>query len=234
MLKKNLNINNLNLFKESSMKYNNIVTLELAKEENLPPYIICSDKTLMDMCAKMPKNKDELLDVYGMGAQKVESYGEEFIDAIKRFIVENCVNRDDLLSRMTIASDSETGVEEKIVAKKKEKIPFSMSAEAWDRFVFSEKTMVKEIAIQINELKGDNGTNKITAVMINNVLVEEGYLSNEVVDGKNVKRVTEKGFIAGINEELRKASSGDEYYAITHGEEVQKVIVELLRERYSS
>ena len=37
--------------------------LELAKEEAVPPYIIFSDKTLIDMCVKLPKNEYDMLNV---------------------------------------------------------------------------------------------------------------------------------------------------------------------------
>lgn len=57
--------------------------LEIAKEENMPPYIIFSDKTLVDMCAKSPSNKDEMLHVSGVGENKYQRYGKRFIDAIK-------------------------------------------------------------------------------------------------------------------------------------------------------
>ena len=40
--------------------------LELAREENLPPYIIFSDKTLIDMAAKVPVSKSEMLNVSGV------------------------------------------------------------------------------------------------------------------------------------------------------------------------
>ena len=35
--------------------------LEIAREESLPPYIIFNDKTLIDMCVKLPKTADDLL-----------------------------------------------------------------------------------------------------------------------------------------------------------------------------
>ena len=38
--------------------------LELAREENLPPYIIFSDKTLIDMAAKVPVSKSEMLNLF--------------------------------------------------------------------------------------------------------------------------------------------------------------------------
>lgn len=56
--------------------------LTIAREESLPPYIIFSDKTLIDMCVKMPKNKTEMLTVSGVGAMKMEKYGQRFLDAI--------------------------------------------------------------------------------------------------------------------------------------------------------
>lgn len=59
-----------------------ILRLAIAREESLPPYIIFSDKTLIDMCVKMPKNKVEMLNVSGVGAMKLEKYGERFLNEI--------------------------------------------------------------------------------------------------------------------------------------------------------
>lgn len=59
--------------------------LEIAREEAMPPYIIFSDKTLIDMCAKAPKNQAEMLDVSGVGAAKYDKYGQRFLDEIKAY-----------------------------------------------------------------------------------------------------------------------------------------------------
>jgi len=48
---------------------------EVAKVENVPPFVIFSDQTLRDICLKMPKNLDELLTVKGIGEQKKVKYG---------------------------------------------------------------------------------------------------------------------------------------------------------------
>ncbi len=56
--------------------------LNIAKEENMPPYIIFSDKTLIDMCRKQPFTKAEMLSVSGVGENKYERYGERFISCI--------------------------------------------------------------------------------------------------------------------------------------------------------
>ena len=59
------------------------VRLRLAKEQHVPPYIVFSDKTLADMCRKLPKTKEEMLDVSGVGEKKYELYGETFLAAIR-------------------------------------------------------------------------------------------------------------------------------------------------------
>ncbi len=55
----------------------------------MPPYIIFSDKTLIDMCAKTPVNKKQMLTVSGAAENKFNKYGERFIEAITAFLSEN-------------------------------------------------------------------------------------------------------------------------------------------------
>ena len=59
--------------------------LSIAREEGLPPYIIFSDKTLIDMCIKTPTDKQAILGVSGVGEAKYKKYGERFIDAVIAF-----------------------------------------------------------------------------------------------------------------------------------------------------
>jgi ATP-dependent DNA helicase RecQ len=58
---------------------------ELAKEAGVPPYMIFSDKTLTDMCVRQPLNRAEMLEVSGVGENKYERFGEQFMDKITRF-----------------------------------------------------------------------------------------------------------------------------------------------------
>lgn len=62
---------------------------ELAKENNVPPYIIFGDVTLKEMASKFPTNKDEMLKVSGVGEVKYSKYGKVFEEAIIRFTKEN-------------------------------------------------------------------------------------------------------------------------------------------------
>ena len=59
--------------------------LEIARAEKIPPYIVFNDKTLIDMCAKMPTTKSDMLNVSGVGENKYSKYGERFIEVIKGF-----------------------------------------------------------------------------------------------------------------------------------------------------
>jgi ATP-dependent DNA helicase RecQ len=57
---------------------------EIAMEENVPAYIVFSDATLKDMVEKRPQNKLQMLDVSGVGQQKLENYGDLFLEAIRK------------------------------------------------------------------------------------------------------------------------------------------------------
>ena len=63
--------------------------MEIAKEEHVPPYVVFSDKTLVQMCLLFPKSREELLNVSGVGEFKLEKYGERFLEEIRR--MENAV-----------------------------------------------------------------------------------------------------------------------------------------------
>ncbi|WP_203333821.1 DNA helicase RecQ [Planococcus beigongshangi] len=62
-----------------------IIRKELADVAGVPPFVIFSDKSLQDMCARRPKTPEEFLEVNGVGANKLEKYGEAFLSAIRQF-----------------------------------------------------------------------------------------------------------------------------------------------------
>jgi ATP-dependent DNA helicase RecQ len=59
--------------------------LELAKAQNVPPYVIFHDKTLLEMAARQPRSLTELASVPGTGAVKLARYGEAFLEVIKGY-----------------------------------------------------------------------------------------------------------------------------------------------------
>jgi ATP-dependent DNA helicase RecQ len=57
----------------------------LATRENVPAYMILSDKSLIELSAHKPKNMEALQGIYGFGKVKLEKYGSTFLDSIKKF-----------------------------------------------------------------------------------------------------------------------------------------------------
>ncbi|WP_417538707.1 DNA helicase RecQ [Marinobacter sp.] len=57
---------------------------ELADKQGVPPYVIFHDTTLFDMLERKPQTLDELAGVSGVGAAKLEKYGEIFLAAIAK------------------------------------------------------------------------------------------------------------------------------------------------------
>lgn len=76
---------------EERMLFNNLKLLrkDIADSEDVPPYIIFSDATLLEMVQTMPASKKELINVTGVGKIKLERYGNLFLEEIKDFIIKN-------------------------------------------------------------------------------------------------------------------------------------------------
>jgi ATP-dependent DNA helicase RecQ len=55
---------------------------EVAKAQNMPPYIIFHDKTLLEMIKVQPKNLQDMLKISGVGEAKVQKYGEVFLNIL--------------------------------------------------------------------------------------------------------------------------------------------------------
>ena len=57
---------------------------EIAQANNIPPYIVFSDKTLKELSIKLPRTKEEMLEIHGIGEVKFERYGEEFLELMEK------------------------------------------------------------------------------------------------------------------------------------------------------
>lgn len=209
------------------------VRTELAAEKSVPPYIICSDKTLKDICAKLPRDKEQLADVYGMGEQKIQNYGEAFVTAVNSFVADNPNPSGSTTGErpQTVLSDEEAA---ETGSTRKKKLPFYIEPQKLDDVELTDKCRLTELTNKINELcPADKEHKKLAASFINELLIAEGYLE-EVTEGENkIKHVTEKGRSVGIDEEERKAKFGGSYYAITHSKQSQQEIIEMLKKHYS-
>lgn len=210
------------------------VRTELAAEKSVPPYIICSDKTLKDICAKLPRDKEQLADVYGMGEQKIQNYGEAFVTAVNSFVADSPNPSGSTTGErpQTVLSDEEAA---ETGSTRKKKLPFYIEPQRLDEVELTDKCRLTELTNKINELcPADKEHKKLAASFINELLIAEDYLEEVTEDGNKIKRVTEKGRSVGIDEEERKAKFGGSYYAITHSKQSQQVIIEMLKKHYGS
>lgn len=61
----------------------------IAEEEQVPPFVVFSDKTLHEMCRYYPAVPSEMMRISGVGDKKLERYGNAFLDEIKRYLSKN-------------------------------------------------------------------------------------------------------------------------------------------------
>ena len=57
--------------------------MDIAKENNVPPYVVFHDKTLIDMVIRKPLSLTAMSGVPGVGQSKLEKYGQAFLDALR-------------------------------------------------------------------------------------------------------------------------------------------------------
>jgi len=66
---------------------------KVAKELNLPPFVIFQDPSLEDMAIQYPINLEEMTRIIGVGTGKAQRYGEKFVELIKKYVEEKEIIR---------------------------------------------------------------------------------------------------------------------------------------------
>ncbi|MDI9862065.1 MULTISPECIES: RecQ family ATP-dependent DNA helicase [Flectobacillus] len=62
---------------------------KIAKDKNLPPYVIFQDPSLEEMATTYPTTKEDMAQINGVGMGKVVKFGRPFIDLIKKYVEDN-------------------------------------------------------------------------------------------------------------------------------------------------
>ena len=88
--------------------YEMLVSLrsEIAKEEGIAPYMVFGDATLKNMASVYATNKEEMLNISGVGQIKYEKYGNRFEDIIEKYIEEKNIEK----SKLNTVSGKSTGL----------------------------------------------------------------------------------------------------------------------------
>ncbi len=83
-----------------------ILRKEIAKSQSLPPYAVLQEFSLEDMTYKYPETIDEFKNINGVGEGKVNKFGSQFIELIKKHIQENNITKSDEIVLRTSGSKS--------------------------------------------------------------------------------------------------------------------------------
>lgn len=196
--------------------------LEIAREENMPPYIIFSDKTLIDMAVKVPTSKSEILNVSGVGENKFVKYGERFL-----LLIEDCIGEYPELVQNKEKISQYNEVDTKITKKKKiGKQEFYLLQEEADNFEYSDFLLVSEICNGMNRVCERDNIKKLAAMKLTEILLAEGLIKAKEDGGKYAKAPTENGLKYGIKVIDRVSEKGIAYTLLMYPQTIQQMLVE--------
>jgi len=63
-----------------------VLRKRLADQRGVPPYVVFPDTTLRQMAARLPRTRDELLRISGVGDRKAQAFGDDFLDEISLYV----------------------------------------------------------------------------------------------------------------------------------------------------
>ncbi len=143
---------------------------KVAKQNNLPPYVIFQDPSLEAMATTYPITIDELANITGVGQGKAKRYGEEFIKVIKRHVEDNEIERPEDLRVRSVANKS--------------KVKISI-IQAIDR-----KIALDELA-NSKGMEFDELLDEVEAIVYSGTRIDITYFLNEIMEEDRVEDIME-------------------------------------------
>lgn len=83
---------------------------KVARQKDLPPYVVFKDSSLEDMASSYPMTMDELQKISGVGLSKAKKFGEPFLKVIAEYVHENDIQRPEDMRIRTVPSKSKLKV----------------------------------------------------------------------------------------------------------------------------
>ncbi len=100
----------------------------MARQRELPPFVIFQDPSLEDMAIQYPVTIDELQKIVGVGAGKARKFGKEFVDVIKNYVEDKEIIRpQDMVVKSVV---NKSGLKVYIIQSIDRKMPLDDIAEA--------------------------------------------------------------------------------------------------------
>jgi ATP-dependent DNA helicase RecQ len=189
--------------------------LEFARTEGVSAFCVFTNKTLNEMCEKLPTTEAEMLGIRGVGETKFNKYGRSFI----KIIAEYKSTHPEEVSR------NRAGLEIR-ESEKVERKSFRISNEDKEKFEYKELYYMFELRDELNRICSVDNVKKISISQIWNYLASEGLVSEENIGGVHKKSATSFGEDKGIINVEKVGKSGIHYNVLMLKPEAQKRIVE--------
>jgi ATP-dependent DNA helicase RecQ len=160
---------------------------DLAKENNVPPYIIFGDVTLKEMAANYPIYKEAMLSISGVGEVKYSKYGKAFEEAIKKFTEEHNIeipNKDVFNNKNSMQKSRDHG-------KKDEDLRLEVTTDL---------ELYNRLDNARNEFARNEGTQKQSIITMNSLKEISGRYPNTLeklkdISGMGPRKITSYGEI---------------------------------------
>ena len=137
---------------------------EIAKKQNLPPFVIFQDPSLEDMAIQYPITIEELKQITGVGSGKAVKFGKPFADLIKKYVDENEIERPiDLVVKSVV---NKSGIKVYIIQN------------------IDRKIGLDDIAVA-KGLTFDEVLTEIESIVASGTKIDIGYYLNEIIDRDN-------------------------------------------------
>ena len=141
---------------------------KLSKKLDVPPYVIFQDPSLEAMATNYPITIDELQNIPGVGAGKAKRYGQDFVELIKRHVIENEIERPEDLRVRTVANKSKLKV---------------FIVQSIDR-----KVALDDIAVT-KGLEFSDLLDEIEAIVYSGTKINVDYFLTEVMDEEHIEDI---------------------------------------------
>ena len=140
----------------------------VAKQKNLPPFVVFQDPSLEEMATNYPISIDELKNITGVGAGKATKYGKPFVDLIKKYVEDNEIERPmDLIVKSVV---NKSGLKVYIIQNIDRKISLEDMADAK--------------GIKMKDIIGE-----IESIVASGTRIDIQYYINEVIDEERQEEV---------------------------------------------
>ncbi len=182
---------------------------KIAKEKNVPPYVVFQDPSLEEMATTYPSNVQELAQVNGVGMGKVQKFGMPFLDLIIKYVKDNEIETSSDLMVKTTVNKSKTKIF--IIQQIDRKIDLEEIAEA-------------------KEMNSEELLNEIESICFSGTKLNLDYYINQIID-KDKQRDIYEYFMTSASDEIKLAMKEfDDYDDEITEEELRLMRIKFLSE----